>query len=88
MLSVLAFAAAGIIGIAAIADHANKHARMDRAEVSEWYCRHRGVRCNGPSSRRIEDHWNQRQLVYEVLVAILVTGSVLRAAAVLPRKRK
>jgi hypothetical protein len=39
---------------------------MNRAELSEWYCVHKGTRCGGPSSARIEDRWQQRQVAYEV----------------------
>ena len=86
-LSLVALAAAGIIGLVAIADHRNKQARINRAEVSEWFCKHRGQRCGGPSSRRIEDHWNERQLGYEAIVAVLAGFAVVRTARVSLRKR-
>jgi hypothetical protein len=71
LLAVVCFAAAGLIGLAAVADHRNKNARSNRAQVSEWYCEHRGTRCGGPSSASIEAHWQSRQWAYEVAVVAL-----------------
>ena len=68
LLSIACFASAGLIGLAAIADHRNKQERINRAQLSEWYCKHQGTRCGGPSSDRIETHWNQRQWAYEIAV--------------------
>jgi hypothetical protein len=82
LLGIACLAIAGLIGLAAIADHRNKNARSDSAELSEWYCQHEGTRCGGPSSERIEAHWNQRQLGYEIAVSVLgATGIALFIAA-------
>jgi hypothetical protein len=62
------FAGALAIGIGAIVDHSVKQRRIDRAQVSDYFCTHYGVRCGGPSWHRIERSWNRRQVVYEVAV--------------------
>jgi hypothetical protein len=77
--SIVALVIAAVIVPLAVADHRNKQSRMNRAEVAEWYCTHRAVRCNGPSSARIEDRWNKRQVAYEVALAVLVTFAILQA---------
>jgi hypothetical protein len=59
-----------VVGLIAIADHSNKTARNNHAELLEWYCTHRGTRCGGPSSASIERHWNERQRAYEVVVTV------------------
>jgi hypothetical protein len=86
-LPLACFAAAGVIGVAAIADHVKKQARMDRAEVGEWYCAHEGTRCGGPSSDSIESHWNERQVGYEVAVSVLGAVGVVAFARALVRDR-
>jgi hypothetical protein len=86
LLPLICFALAGLIGISAIADHRWKQARINRAELSEWYCTHRGTRCGGPSSEAIERHWNQRQVAYEVVV-ILLGGGALAWSAVREARR-
>jgi hypothetical protein len=72
-------ALAGAIGVAAIVDHRWKQARIDRAELSEWYCSHEGTRCGGPSSSGIEARWNERQLGYEVAVVTLAAAATALA---------
>jgi hypothetical protein len=79
-LSIACYVLAGTIGVVAIADHRNKAARMNRAEVAEWFCAHEGTRCGGPSSRRIEEHWNERQWGYEIAVTALAGFAVIRFA--------
>ncbi len=74
---VVALLLAAVVGAIAIGDHRDKQSRMDRAELSEWYCRHLGQRCGGPSSVAIENHWNERQIGYEVVVGLLVGAAVL-----------
>jgi hypothetical protein len=78
LVSIVCLAAAGLIGLGAIADHRNKQARIDRAHVSEWYCIHDGTQCGGPSSKRIETHWNERQEGYEIAVAALSGFALVR----------
>jgi hypothetical protein len=69
--SLLCFALAGLVGLAAIADHRNKQSRIDNAEVLAWYCSHDRTHCGGPSYEGIEAHWNERQLGYEIAVSVL-----------------
>jgi hypothetical protein len=78
LISVVCLAAALLIGIVAIVDHRNKQARINRADVGEWYCRHDGTRCGGPSSERIEAHWNERQWGYEIAVSALGGFAIVR----------
>jgi hypothetical protein len=78
LLSVVCLAAAALIGVAAIVDHRHKAASINRAEVAEWYCQHRGTRCGGVSSAAIEDRWNRRQSGYEIAVIALGGFAVVR----------
>jgi len=75
--SLLCFVLAGAIGVAAIADHWNKQSRALKAELLEWYCAHEGTHCGGPSSERIEAHWNSRQFAYEIAVSGLGGFAIL-----------
>lgn len=79
-------AAALVLAVAAVVDHRWKEERINRAEVAEWYCSHDGTRCGGPSSRRIEAHWNERQLGYELGTGTLA-GVALVAAGLRARRR-
>jgi hypothetical protein len=76
--------AAVAIGCLAIVDHHVKQARMNRAEVAEWYCAHRSSRCGRRSSAGIEARWNRREVAYEALVA---TFAVSAGLAVVRRRR-
>jgi hypothetical protein len=73
-LSLVCLAVAGLIGVAAIADHRSKRQQINRAELAEWYCAHEHTRCGGPSSERIEASWNDRQDVYEI--GVIAFGGV------------
>jgi hypothetical protein len=79
-------AVAALIGVAAVVDHSWKQRRINRAELSEWYCRHKGTRCGGPSSSAIERHWNERQAAYETAVVVLVGAATLLATARVVRR--
>jgi hypothetical protein len=68
---------AGVVGLAAVADHRHKAARLNRVEISEWYCAHHGTRCGGPSSERIENRWNTRQWIYEGAVGGLAATALV-----------
>jgi hypothetical protein len=78
LVSIVCLALAGLIGVAAIIDHIDKGHRMNRAERLEWYCAHQGTHCGGPSSERIENDWNERQLGYEIAVAAIGGGALAR----------
>ena len=77
-----------VIGLIAIADHTNKTARSNHAELLEWYCTYRGTRCGGPSSASIERHWNERQMAYEVVVVVLAAGAVVCFASAWASRRR
>ena len=79
--SLLCFALAGAIGLAAIADKGNKQSRINNAELLEWYCGHDGTHCGGPSSEGIEAHWNERELGYAIAVSALGGFAILLLAA-------
>jgi len=81
LLGLACLAAAGLLGLAAIADHRWKQVRQNRAEVAEWYCAHQGTHCGGESSSKIEARWNEREVDYKVVVSILgATGVALLLA--------
>jgi hypothetical protein len=80
-LSLALAAAAVLVALLAVADHTWKARRIGRAEVSEWYCLHRGTRCGGPSTKRIERRWNEREVGYEAAVAVLAGAAVLLVTA-------
>jgi len=62
------------VGIAGIVDHHLKTKRMNRAEVSEWFCKHEQARCGGPSSQRIEDAWNERERGYLIALGVIAVA--------------
>jgi len=78
-LSLALFIVAGLIGLAAIADHRHKQVRINSAQLDAYYCTHHDTRCGGPSWTRIEDAWQQRQVGYELVVAALGGFSIGRA---------
>jgi hypothetical protein len=80
LLPTLLLLASLLIGVAAIGDHHWKRTRMNRAELDSYYCTHRGTRCGRGNPDRIEAAWNERQLGYEIAVAVTAaTGLVLLA---------
>ena len=85
LVSIVCLALAGLIGVGAIVDHRIKQTRIDRADVSRWYCEHDGTQCGGPSPDKIEEHWNERQGGYEVAVAGLAGFALVRFAYRLAR---
>jgi hypothetical protein len=85
LVSIICLALAGMIGLAAIADHSNKQDRMNRVEIAEWSCAHQHKPCGGPSSNSIEARWNQRQLLYEIVVVGLAGAAI---AIALPAFRR
>lgn len=79
-LPLVALALAGLIGLAAITDQHVKQKAIGRAQLAEWYCLHRSTRCGGPSSARIEAHWQRRQWAYEIAVVFIGGLAVARLA--------
>jgi hypothetical protein len=57
-------------------DHDWKKGRVERAEVMEWSCKHRGKRCGGPSSAGIEERWNERERGYVIAIFVLGTAGL------------
>jgi hypothetical protein len=82
-LTLACLAIAGLIGVAAVADHTVKQRRMNRAELAEWYCVHERTRCLGASSAALEARWNERETGY--VLAIAVTLGIGLAGAGLRR---
>jgi hypothetical protein len=81
-------ALAGLIGVAAIVDHRWKQDRIDDAQLKHWYCVHLGTQCDGPSWRVIEKNWNERQVAYEVAVAVLAGGALAWGGLLEARRRR
>jgi hypothetical protein len=87
-VSIACLAAAALLAAAAVADHAWKAARMNEAQVGEWFCAHRGTHCGGASSAQIEAHWQQRQWAYEIAVAGLGGFGLVSVAYRFTRARR
>ena len=77
------------VGVAASAevDHRHKNARIGPANVTSWYCQHRGLRCQEPQAAEIEAAWQHREKVYKVSFWALSLGG-LTALALRFRLRK
>jgi hypothetical protein len=73
------------IGAAGVVDHTLKTRRMNRAEVSEWYCEHTQTRCGGPSSNRVEHAWNRRERGYQIALGVVLAAGVL---TIVKRRRR
>ena len=78
-LSAACLAVAGLIGLGAIADHRDKQARINAAQLDAYYCTHHATRCGGPPWEHIESSWQERQNGYELVVAALGAFGVGRA---------
>jgi len=76
------------IALAAVLDHHNKAARMNRAERAEWYCENLGTRCRGSSSASIERRWNEREAGYKIVFSALVVSGVLCLTLATARTRR
>ena len=81
---VAAVAIAVVTAVAAI-DHARKVHALQRANVSEWFCAHRGIDCNKRKHDDIEDAWNSREHVYKGLD---VAFFVVAVAVIAVRRRQ
>ena len=65
----------------AIADHNRKNRTTAKAQIEEWYCRHRSIHCGGPSSHMLEDAWNRREFGYKIAdVAFVSVGALVGIA--------
>lgn len=65
-----------IAGVAEL-DHRHKGEVGNAAQVSEWYCVHRGERCGGPDSARIQHRWEQRERGYKAAFALVALAGVV-----------
>ena len=80
-------AALALIAVVAELDHAHKQAMGNAAQESEWFCEHRGVRCGGPDSGRIQHRWEAREVGYKTAFGLVaVTGVVLLVSRRRPRR--
>ena len=75
-----------VIGAAGVVDHTLKAHRMNRAELSEWYCEHKQTRCGGPSSSQLEDAWNQRERGYQIALGLVAAAGGLLTIVVHRRR--
>jgi len=83
----LVVAVLALIAVVAELDHSHKRAMGNAAQESEWYCDHRGERCDGPDSDRIQHRWEQREVGYKAAFALVaVTGVVLLVSRRPPRR--
>jgi hypothetical protein len=83
----LAVAALLLIAVVAALDHAHKRTAGNEAQLAEWFCVHRGERCGGADSARIQRRWEERELGYKTAFALVAaTGVVLLVSRVRPRR--
>jgi hypothetical protein len=80
LLPLVSLGLAALIAVAALVDHSWKQRRIYRVEVAAWYCEHQGLDCEHTSWAAIERHWNQRQLAYEIAVALFGASGLVLAA--------
>ena len=66
---------AGVILAVAVVDHHRKQAHINRVEVDNWYCEHRGERCETPDADIFEDRWERRERVYAGAIVVLVAAA-------------
>ena len=75
-----------VIGAAGVVDHTVKAHRMNRAELSEWYCEHKQTQCGGPSSSQLEDAWNRREQRYQIALGLVAAAGGLLTIVVHRRR--
>lgn len=78
-LAPLALVLAVLVAIAVVAelDHAHKRAMGNAAQLSEWYCAHRGERCGGPDSDRIQHRWEAREVAYKAAFGLVAASGIV-----------
>jgi hypothetical protein len=84
---VLVVAALALIAVVAELDHSHKGAMGNAAQVSEWYCAHRGERCGGPDSDRIQHRWEEREVAYKTAFALVALSGVALLVSRRPPRR-
>jgi hypothetical protein len=83
----LVVAALALIAVVAELDHSHKRAMGNAAQVSEWYCAHRGERCGGPDSDRIQRRWEEREVGYKTAFALVALSGVVLLVRRRPARR-
>jgi hypothetical protein len=80
----------GAVTIAIVAgeDHDRKTRRIARASVAEWYCAHRGVRCDEQSSASVEESWVRRERAYKAGFAVCIVVACGSAVVLILRRRR
>ena len=79
--------AAIVVAIVAVTDHRRSRAGSNRAQLAEWYCDHKGTRCGGPSSERMHEAWENRELGYKVTEGVLAGALLLGAGRIVLSRR-
>jgi len=75
VLLLLVVLAMGVVVAFGYADETHKQAAMNRLELHQWYCVHRGVQCGAGDPDRIERRWNERELGYQAALVALACGA-------------
>jgi hypothetical protein len=88
VLCIALSAAAIVVAIVAVTDHHRSQARSNRVQLAEWYCDHKGTRCGGPSSERLHDAWENRELGYKVTEGVLAGALLLGAGRIVSSRRR
>jgi hypothetical protein len=82
LVPLLCVVIAVVVGVGGVIDHHLKQARLNRAELGEWYCVHRGVDCRASPEGHIERNWNRREVGYQlglIALGLTATGTFIRA---------
>jgi hypothetical protein len=88
LMGIVAVLGAVTIAIVSMGDHDRKTGRIARASVAEWYCVHRGVRCDEDKSAAIEESWVRREWAYKAGFALCVGVACGSAVVLILRRRR
>jgi len=75
-VGVVAAVGVAVVTTVGAVDHVRKTHALAKASVSDWYCAHRGLRCDEERSDEIEDRWSARERVYKGLDVSFVIVSL------------
>jgi hypothetical protein len=70
-----------VTGVVASVDHRRKAVQLARGHENEWFCAHKGLRCDQAGSAGIEERWEMREGIYYGLVGAAGLVFVLSGAA-------